>query len=177
MKTPTHRRLQGHWESSWHSHNTSMTSRVFPVCYLQDVVQQGDSGLVGFRFCQFEQSADLKTFSVPRVSPLTWWHHTMTDDTTKQQVTSHQITSDTLTVNNWQVIEQIKIYLSTLCNTINRNICFYHLFLTNGPDKYSHIVEKVSNTQDEFTEAGQTSALPHTWTHNTTHCIINCNIK
>lgn len=26
----------------------------------------------------------------------------------------------------------------------------------------SHIVEKVSNTQDEFTEAGQTSALPHT---------------
>ncbi len=26
----------------------------------------------------------------------------------------------------------------------------------------THIVEKVSNTQDEFTEAGHTSALPHT---------------
>lgn len=38
--------------------------------YLQDVVQQGDSGLVGFSFGQFEQSADLKPFGVSSVSPL-----------------------------------------------------------------------------------------------------------
>ena len=51
---------------------TSVTSvsRVSSESYLQDVVQQGDSGLVGFSFGQFEQSADLKTLSVPRVGPL-----------------------------------------------------------------------------------------------------------
>ncbi len=66
-----------HWTELGPSHLLGLSSvsrvsgAVFPVCYLQDVVQQGDSGLVGFSFCQFEQSADLKTLSVPCVSPLT----------------------------------------------------------------------------------------------------------
>lgn len=38
--------------------------------YLQDVVQQRDSGLVGLRFRQFEQSADPEAFGVARVSAL-----------------------------------------------------------------------------------------------------------
>lgn len=43
---------------------------MFPDRYLQDVVQQRDSGLVGFGLRQFEQSADLKALSIARVSPL-----------------------------------------------------------------------------------------------------------
>lgn len=70
---------------------------VLPACYLQDVVQQGDSGLVGFRFCQFEQSADLKTLGVPRVSPLMTsqnkWHHIRSNKTV-DDVINCQMTSN-----------------------------------------------------------------------------------
>ena len=38
--------------------------------YLQDVVQQRDPGLIGFGLGQFEQSAHLEAFGVPRVTPL-----------------------------------------------------------------------------------------------------------
>lgn len=49
-------------------------------------MQQGDSGLVGFGFCQFEQSADLKSVSVARVGPLTTTCHMGTDDITSDQI-------------------------------------------------------------------------------------------
>lgn len=43
---------------------------MFPQRYLHDVVQQRDSGRVGFGLRQFEQSADLKALGVPCVSAL-----------------------------------------------------------------------------------------------------------